>query len=471
MGVPRLSLRARLLAALLAVTTVFLVVLGLVALVAVGKRLGADFDGQLTVDASHEVSQLVNQTDLYAVYYSRTSHRTGIISAPSQAGRELQAWLTQVTTGPHGHPPAQRLTPFTLNLGDGRFVLRAVWRLVGPKEEINQTVVPHGPVIIVVARKQSQRLAPLRQIVLAEVITGVILVALLAGFGPWLIRRGLAPLGRMANTADEITTRGDLTARMPDPGDRAEAGRLSAAINTMLDRIQHAFQARYESEQKVRQFAADASHELRTPIAVIQGYVNMLDRWGKSDEKVLEESIAAIQGESKHMQRLVEQLLFLARGDIGQTQLERETFDLTAMLQEVYDESLMIDEAHSYRLIQTEGPIEAVGDQGLLKQVARILIENAAKYSAPGGVISLKAGRDPNGSVYFQIQDEGQGMTAEDVPHIFERFYRADNSRTKSTGGTGLGLAIAKWIIDRHGGHFDVLSYDGLGTRIVVNLP
>ncbi|MCL2367831.1 MAG: HAMP domain-containing histidine kinase [Oscillospiraceae bacterium] len=294
------------------------------------------------------------------------------------------------------------------------------------------------------------------------------------------VRRKLRPLYEAVETADKLSARvldeekfstleAAISQISPTKADRLETGDsdlegLEAALNNLLERMR-------ENYRRQARFVSDASHELRTPIAVIQGYVNMLDRWGKSDEKVLEESITAIQSESVHMQRLVEQLLFLARGDIGQTQIETKAFDLTAMLQEVYDESLMIDEAHTYRLLHVEEPIEAVGDQGLLKQVARILIENAAKYSPPDSRISLKAGRTPAGNPYFQIQDEGTGMTAADVPHIFERFYRADDSRTKSTGGTGLGLAIAKWIVDRHGGHFDVLTYDGLGTRIIVNLP
>ena len=186
---------------------------------------------------------------------------------------------------------------------------------------------------------------------------------------------------------------------------------------------------------------------------------------------MLAESIAAIQSESMHMQRLVEQLLFLARGDSGQTSLEKKPIDLKRMLQEVCDESKMIDEAHEYRLNMPAEPVETVGDPGLLKQVARILNENAAKYSPAGTQITLSVGNGPDDMVFFHIQDEGAGMRAEDVPHIFERFYRSDVSRAKSTGGTGLGLSIAKWIVDKQGGHFDVLTREGLGTRITVNLP
>ncbi|MCL2568144.1 MAG: HAMP domain-containing histidine kinase [Oscillospiraceae bacterium] len=300
-------------------------------------------------------------------------------------------------------------------------------------------------------------------------------------FGTGRIRKLLKPLHDMAATADHLsaavqqgeekfyTLETAISQISPTQADRLETGMsdlagLEQAVNSLLERMR-------ENYRQQARFVSDASHELRTPIAVIQGYVNMLDRWGKEDEKILEESIQAIQSESAHMQRLVEQLLFLARGDIGKTQFERKPVDLVAMMKEVYDESGMIDSDHEYRLIVPEEPVETVGDPGLLKQVARILTDNAVKYSPTGSKITLKAGQHTDGAPYFQVQDEGRGMGAEDVPHIFERFYRSDSSRTKSTGGTGLGLSIAKWIVDKHGGHFDVLTWDGLGARITVNLP
>ena len=212
----------------------------------------------------------------------------------------------------------------------------------------------------------------------------------------------------------------------------------------------------------------DASHELRTPIAVIQGYANMLDRWGKEDESILEEGITAIRHESDHMNHLVEQLLFLARGDSGRTTLNLEATDLKAMLQEIYEESFMIDERHPYRLKQYEGDLTVSADPGLLKQAVRILIDNAAKYTNEGDEILLSCGRNQEGEPYLQVQDSGIGMEEADVSHMFERFYRSDEVR--SYDGTGLGLSIAKWIVDKHKGHFEILSRTGLGTRIRIVL-
>ena len=242
----------------------------------------------------------------------------------------------------------------------------------------------------------------------------------------------------------------------------AELAGLETAVNKLMSRMR-------DSYRQQARFVSDASHELRTPIAVIRGYADMLDRWGKTDEKILEESIEAIKEESENMQHLVEQLLFLARGDSGRTPLNVSDFDLSEMMKEVWEESAMIDKAHDYRF-ESEGEIPVRGDISLIKQAARILIENASKYTPEGGEIMLKSFVS-DGHPAFSVQDSGIGISESDIPHIFERFYRADDSRSKQTGGSGLGLAIAKWIVERHGGRFEIISRKDIGTRITVILP
>ncbi|MBO5517463.1 MAG: sensor histidine kinase [Firmicutes bacterium] len=241
----------------------------------------------------------------------------------------------------------------------------------------------------------------------------------------------------------------------------AELEGLESAVNKLVERMRDAYR------QQAR-FVSDASHELRTPIAVIKGYADMLDRWGKEDEAILEESIQAIKTESDAMQHLVEQLLFLARGDSGRTPVERADFSLTDMMKEACSESAMIDGTHVYSL-QAEENVNAYGDASLLKQTVRILTENAKKYSPEGSEIVLGT-RYKDGRPCFWVEDRGIGMDSEAQSHMFERFYRADGSRTRETGGSGLGLAIAKWIVDRHGGRFEVVSRTGIGTRISVIL-
>ncbi len=238
---------------------------------------------------------------------------------------------------------------------------------------------------------------------------------------------------------------------------------IETALNGLLERIR----ASYKQQT---QFVSDASHELRTPIAVIQGYVNMLDRWGKKDTAILEESIEAIKNEANHMQKLVEQLLFLARGDSNRQNLDMKNQELNSILREVYEESLMIDENHRYRF-EESGTVEVYGDSDMLKQSARILIDNAAKYTKQGEEILIRVGAWKDGSPFYGIQDNGIGMSQEDVAHAFDRFYRADAVRNSNTGGTGLGLSIAKWIVDKHQGYYDIVSREGLGTRFSVVFP
>ena len=294
------------------------------------------------------------------------------------------------------------------------------------------------------------------------------------------VRRKLKPLNEMAAKAQTLSELAfdetkyhdlenaisSLKVETPDAhihmSDRDLEG-IETALNDLIDRMR-------ESYKQQTRFVSDASHELRTPIAVIQGYVNMLDRWGKEDEAILEEAIEAIKNESAHMQRLVEQLLFLARGDSGRQNLEMKPVNLNEVMREVYEESLMIDEKHQY-IFEENGQAQMIGDSAMLKQSARILIDNAAKYTPEQEIIQIRVGVQQDGAAYYGIQDNGIGMSENDVSHVFDRFYRADAVRNSQTGGTGLGLSIAKWIVERHIGYYNVISREGLGTRFTVIFP
>ena len=236
---------------------------------------------------------------------------------------------------------------------------------------------------------------------------------------------------------------------------------LAQAINHMLDRINESYRAQ-------ARFVSDASHELRTPIAAIQGYANLLDRWGKYDEKALQESIDAIKEETADMKDLVEQLLFLARGDSNRMPLQIERLDLKDIATTVYKETEMIDGGHDFTI--DAQPVVVEGDAGLIKQALRILVDNAIKYTPVGGKIKIIVNQE-NGNARMIVQDNGIGIPPEAVPHVFERFFRADESRARATGGTGLGLSIARWIVERHGGHMEVLSREDVGTRFSIVLP
>ena len=274
---------------------------------------------------------------------------------------------------------------------------------------------------------------------------------------------GMSPkeLQVLAGKLDEINAT-HLDRRLPVSGTQKELQTLARAINAMLDRIN----AAYRSQMR---FVSDASHELRTPIAVIQGYASLLDRWGKDDPAARQEAIDAIRSEADSMKELVEQLLFLARGDNDSMKVTPEPFDLTEVAGEVLRETQMIDQDHQFSA-RWSLPVPVWADLGLIKQALRVLVDNAIKYTPAGGRITLRA-EGSDGLARLSVEDEGQGIDAHSLPHIFDRFYRTDVSRARQTGGTGLGLAIAKWIADRHGGWFEVVSWPGVGTRITLVLP
>lgn len=269
-------------------------------------------------------------------------------------------------------------------------------------------------------------------------------------------------LDDLAGELDKINA-GHLDSRLDLRTTQKELRGVAQAINQMLDRVNAAYSAQ-------TRFVSDASHELRTPIAVIQGYAALLDRWGKSDPEALQESIDAIRSEAASMERLVEQLLFLARGDNDSQPVHPQRLDLTRLAEEVLREEEMIHPQRCFLPRWDERVVTVCADPGLMKQLMRILVDNSVKYSPPEGRIYLWVG-EYQGFARVTVQDEGMGIPPQSIPHIFDRFYRADQSRARKTGGTGLGLSIAKWIVDRHGGWFEVASRVDVGTRITFVLP
>ena len=321
-------------------------------------------------------------------------------------------------------------------------------------------------------------------------------IDLLSFFGDMRrVRRALQPLNTLALEADQLVNadvlaadkttsdilvksekirsleqaieEANINAPKIQTGDQDLAS-IEIALNKLLRRMQ-------EAKLQQMRFVNDASHELRTPIAVIRGYTDMLDRWGKTDEAVLDESIAALKSESEHMHDLVEQLLFLARGDAGRNTLTKTQFNLARITSEVCEESEMIDSSHRYTLkydqsALTDNCYQVLADAAMIKQSIRIIVQNAARYSAAQTTISFNVSCDEN-TVQVSVEDEGMGMSEAAATHIFERFWRADNARIESNEGSGLGLSIAKWIVDNHDGSIEVLSHEGVGTRFTIVLP
>lgn len=299
--------------------------------------------------------------------------------------------------------------------------------------------------------------------ILYELLIWIAAVAVLIALasGVYTGRRTLRPLKEIMQTAKSIEVR-NLSVRIQTGERKDELSALASILNHMMDRLETGFEMQ-------RRFVSDASHELRTPITVISGYVNMLARWGKDDPQVLAESIEAIRAEAENMHTLIEKLLFLARADQNRQLLQKSYFDLCALLEEISRETRLI--APSLTIVcGSLKHCEIYADESLVKQMVRIFIENSMKYTPDGGSITLGCQSTPHGTCLF-IEDTGIGISPMDQGKIFDRFYRVDASRSKHTGGTGLGLAIAKWIADEHQAAISLASEEGRGTRITVIFP
>lgn len=274
-------------------------------------------------------------------------------------------------------------------------------------------------------------------------------------------KKMLLPIKNMTKTTKAISINA-LETRLDVSNSHDELKQLAETFNDMLDRIQNSYEMQ-------NQFVSDASHELRTPIAVIKGYANMLSRWGKDDKAVLDESIIAIKGESENMQQLVEKLLFLARSDNNTQKICKEEFYINELIDEIVKETKLIDSHHEI-LSNINVKTTIYADKKLIKQSLRIFIDNSIKYTQIGGSITLNSYIKKK-NLIVEIIDTGMGIPKEDLPYIFNRFYRCDKSRAKESGGTGLGLSIAKWIIGMHNGSIVVVSRPEMGTTIRIGFP
>jgi len=272
----------------------------------------------------------------------------------------------------------------------------------------------------------------------------------------------LQPIYDMSTRTNHLTVNNLHSNRLNVEGTKNELKDLASVINSMLNRIEIS----YESQ---KQFVSDASHELRTPIAVIQGYANLLHRWGTKDEEVLLESIEAISNEAKSMQDLVEKLLFLSRHDKKTMKLEKTKFNMCAVVEDMVKETHLVTEN---RVIESSilEDVVVYGDKQALKQAIRVFIDNAVKYTKDGDTITISCEND-SGDCIITVQDTGLGMTRKDVDNIFERFYRSDQVRNQKIYGHGLGLSIAKLIILGHTGKIKVRSQLTKGTSFIITLP
>ena len=276
--------------------------------------------------------------------------------------------------------------------------------------------------------------------------------------GSFLSKKLLKPIKDITKTAKEITSK-SLDKRIVTNGAEDELMDLADTFNSMVERLEVDF-------EKQKRFVADASHELRTPLSVIYGHVNMLNRWGKNDAEQLGKSLKTLKSETENMNKLIENLLYLAKGDNDVFIIKKEEFQLYTLLKEVVDEALVNNGSADITYV-CEQELKINADYNALKQVLRILLDNSIKYSKASSKIMLKA-VEKHSQIVITVDDNGIGIPEESIKHIFDRFYRVDESRTKATGGTGLGLSIAKQIVEYHQGKITVESKFGEGTKISI---
>lgn len=313
---------------------------------------------------------------------------------------------------------------------------------------------------------------------LAVVIAGVALLAVTLGtmIAYWTVSRSFRPLSRVEKTAAAIAA-GDLSRRVDIENPATEVGRLSGSLNAMLAHIEHAFAARTASETRMRRFVADASHELRTPLVTIRGFSELYRMGALQTPEDVGTAIGRIESEAKRMGELVEDLLMLARID-EQRPLQLKPVDLLLIGHDAALDARATAPGRTFKVVGLDdgpgAPAPTVGDEAKLRQVVANLMGNALRYTPDDSPIEIVVGTRTVGSTktsVIKIRDHGPGISEEEAPRVFERFYRADSSRDRNTGGSGLGLAIVSAIVASHEGTVRLEQTPGGGATMVIELP
>ena len=336
----------------------------------------------------------------------------------------------------------------------------------GPEYRVRASIAQDDEAMLLVASSLRDVNSTLNRLLAIELVVTALVLAAIAGLGLWLVRLGLRPLDAIGETASAIAA-GDLSRRVERAEERTEVGRLGLALNSMLARIESSFRAQEASERKLRRFVADASHELRTPLSAVRAYSELYDRGAAERPDDLERSMQGISRESERMSVLVEDLLLLARLDDGRP-LEREPVELDEVVGEAVETAQAVDPERAIELHAE--PATVLGDRVRLRQIVDNLLANVRAHTPAGTPASVSV-RRKNGSAEIAVTDAGPGLDEEHLEHLFERFYRADASRSRASGGVGLGLAIVAAVAEAHGGTASASSRPGEGTTVAIALP
>jgi two-component system OmpR family sensor kinase len=470
------SLRARLLAAVLALTACGLLLVGGITYAEQRSFLYDRIDQQVTAaipPVARELDQLRGGPG--GGYDDHDDHRpgggpnlgipAGTYGQKRDADGNVLAGTGKVFTPLNQTVTAKPALPAELPVGriitvDGAEGAGTRYRVLAQRD-------PMGSTITVAAIPLGATDDTLRRLLAVEALV-IAAVLIVLGLISWLVVRvGLLPLDRMGHTAGAIAA-GDLSHRIESTDPRTEVGRLGISLNAMLDRLEQAFGEREASEDRLRRFIADASHELRTPLASIRGYAELFRMGAARDPVEVEKAMRRIEDEAARMGVLVEDLLTLARLDEVPDTPHSE-LDLAGIVRDAVDDGRAVAPGRDIR-VEAEGPAVVVGDRDQLRQVLGNLLRNAFVHTPEGTPIEVTLERAGD-AVRLEVRDHGPGLPTSDAEALFERFWRSEAGRERGRGGAGLGLAIVAAIVDAHGGDVRADNAPGGGASFVVTLP
>ena len=457
-----MSLRGRLLLAAAAMVLLALVVADLATYSELRSYLYTQFDGKLSGDARTVVTSNL-PLQVFGTEYVLVQLPNGGQETVPRTDNDYTPDLPSHIPGVSLSSPVQQVVYFNVPSNESG----------GPAWRVRAFVTGDGTLLVVADQLSEVERTLHHQARVDFAVTGLALLGVVV-LGFWFIRLSLRPLAEMEETAAAIAD-GDLSRRVPGDSEATEVGRLARTLNIMLTRIQEAFAARdaterqlRQSEERLRRFVADASHELRTPVAAVGAYAELFDRGAANRPEDLARVLTGIRSETARMGELVEDLLLLARLDEGRP-MEREPVELVGLAAESVDAAAAVGPEWPVRL-EANDTVEVIGDAARLRQVIDNLLANVRAHSPAGTATVVRVGaRDPSGVV--EVSDNGPGLPEDSEGRVFERFYRADPSRSRSNGGAGLGLAIVAAIVAAHGGSVNATPTPGGGATFTIWLP
>ncbi|MBT3995601.1 MAG: HAMP domain-containing histidine kinase [Chloroflexi bacterium] len=463
-----MKLQTRLVAAFSLLLLVVVAVVGAAVVGSTRNVLVGAIDEDLAVIQAGIRDKYLNSTDLLAQVTLEVDPNRPAVKSPQALvivdvqARTVTGQASGFTDNPDPLPNVEAFAALvakgefsTISSEDGSLNYRAfAWAT--DTDEIGVWAVPLGEVDAAVS-----------DLVRTFGVTAV-LVAILGALATWwAVRRELKPIDQMVETASAIAG-GDLSQRVNVVDSSVELGRLGTALNDMLVQIEDAITEEQNAKARLTDFVADASHELRTPIAAVLGYSELYRQGALVENKDIDNAMRRIGSETSRMERLVADLLLLARLDRVYA-MEPASVNLTDVAGDAATNSEAIDPEHPVT-INSDGPVRVMGDEQRLTQVIANLLANARAHTPDGTAVTISL-REENGQAIMDVVDDGPGLPEDDSEKLFERFYRIDSSRSRETGGAGLGLAIVAAIVSAHKGTIEAANQEGHGARVTVSLP